>query len=85
MSDLKEIRFVKRIVIGTAETSGPQIDEASEQQIELLNRCLSDSPRGWIIGLEKTLSMVDVAGRQESVQGLVYHIGFPRKPHWLSE
>ena len=85
MFDLSEVSYVKRIVIGNTDPANPLSQAAIESQTELLNRCLNNTPKGRIIGIEKTLASVEVAGRQEALQALVYHVGFTRKPHWLNE
>lgn len=85
MFDLSDVSFVKRIVIGSTDPANLLSQAAIEEQTQLLNRCLNNTPKGRIIGLEKTLASVEVAGRQEALQALVYHVGFARKPHWLTE
>jgi hypothetical protein len=81
--DLSEVRYVKRIVIGTSDPNKLENENFIEQQTQLLNRCLNDLPRGHIIGQEKNFQIMRIGEHQVVVQNIVYHIGFKRKPHWL--
>lgn len=85
MSDLGEVKFVKRIVVG----SNSPTQMLSEQQIEearaLLNRCLTDTPRGAIIGIERSFTILQIGEHQVVLQWLAYHVGFPRRPAWLRD
>ncbi len=51
----------------------------------MLNRCLSDSPKGAIIGTEKNFAVLQIGEHQVVMQWLCYHVGFPRKPGWLKD
>lgn len=81
--DLTDIQFVKRITIGTSDPRALRDEGYMEQQTELLNRCLSERPRGHIIGQEKNFSIIRMGEQQVVIQSIVYHIGFKRKPVWL--
>ena len=59
-------------------------EEIREAQA-LLNRCLSDSPKGTIIGVEKSFAMLNLGEHQVVLQWLCYHIGFARKPFWMED
>lgn len=82
---LHEVRYVKRIVIG--RHGAARIGEAEiTAAVELLNRCLNDSPKGRIIGLDKGVSVhVMEDGSQVILQNTTYHVGWTRKPAWLSD
>ncbi|MCD7873690.1 MAG: hypothetical protein LUH17_01580 [Acidaminococcaceae bacterium] len=56
-----------------------------EKQRQFLNRCLSDSPCGRIIGQEKNFYLLNIGEHQVVLQYIVYHVGFARKPVWLEE
>ncbi len=81
--DLSEVRYVKRIVIGTSDPGKLEDESYIEKQTELLNRCLNDLPKGHIIGQEKNFRIVRIGEHQVVVQNIVYHIGFKRVPLWL--
>ncbi|MGE7136929.1 hypothetical protein ACQKIE_04790 [Luteibacter sp. NPDC031894] len=85
MFDLTDVKFVKRVVVGSDNpnqmTSETQIEEARA----LLNRCLTDTPKGAIIGVEKSFTILQIGEHQVVLQWLSYHVGFPRKPVWLGE
>ncbi|MBB6251313.1 hypothetical protein [Nitrospirillum iridis] len=83
--NLADVRYVHRIVIGTADGDAPGSDAQSQAAMYVLNRCLSDTPRGRIIGLEKSVQLLTVDGHQLVRQGLVYHVGFNRRPSWLAD
>lgn len=80
MIDLSDVSFVKRIVVGTTD---PISEADNEAQIQLLNRCLHEQPRGRIIAIEKSLTPVKTDGHTEFVQAVIYHVGFARRPVWM--
>ncbi|KPC52580.1 hypothetical protein [Amantichitinum ursilacus] len=83
MLDLTEVRFVKRIVVGSDNPARIRTrDEVAEAET-LLNRCLTDSPRGSILAVEKSFTVLQVNEHQVVLQWLVYHVGFSRRPVWL--
>lgn len=81
--DLSGVKFVKRIVLGTQDPATQLSIKELDATMELLNRCLSESPKGWIVGTEKNFTVVNMGEHQVVLQWLVYHIGFSRKPIWL--
>ena len=85
MFDLTEVRFVKRIVVGTDDPSHIRKPEEIREQQDLLNRCLTEFPKGTIIGLEKGFVLLNLGEHQVVLQWLCYHIGFARKPTWLPD
>lgn len=80
---LSDVRFVKRIVVGSQSPSPLQSEAEIEGAMALLNRCLSEYPKGTIIGQERSFSLLNIGEHQVVLQYSVYHIGFPRKPAWL--
>lgn len=83
--DLSGVRFVKRIVVGTDDPSRIKPPAEIQEAQALLNRCLNEHPSGKILGIEKGFVMLNVGEHQIVLQWLCYHIGFPRKPHWLPD
>ena len=83
MFDLSDIRFVKRISVGTSDPGQMLSDEQIQQAEGLLNRCLTGSPRGTIIAIEKSFKLLNIGEHQAVLQWIVYHVGFARKPAWL--
>ncbi|WP_119677802.1 hypothetical protein [Indioceanicola profundi] len=83
MFDLTDVGFVKRITLGSTNPERMDTEEEVQKAAELLNRCLSDTPKGRIIGVEKNFSILNIGEHQVVLQCIVYHVGFPRKPYWL--
>ena len=85
MFDLSDVKYVKRIVVGSNNPSQMSTEEQVEEAKELLNRCLTGSPKGTIVGLEKSFTIVRIGEHQVVMQWICYHVGFPRKPSWLGD
>lgn len=87
--DLGNIRYVKRVALGGKDLQVEITEADREQQMELLNKCLSGIPPGRIIALEistRVFKLGDLAGEHHvSLQMLTYHVGFERKPYWLDD
>lgn len=83
--DYSELHYVKRIVVGNDDPSKVCTPKEIEASVALLNRCLSDSPKGRILGIDKGFTIVQAAEAQVVMQWCSYHVAFPRKPHWLNE
>ncbi|WP_027188057.1 hypothetical protein [Desulfovibrio cuneatus] len=81
--DLSTIRFIKRISVGSSNPANPEGEAEIEAATELLNRCLNETPRGVILGIEKNFGLFNLGEHQVVLQWMVYHVGFPRKPGWL--
>lgn len=80
---LSDIRFVKDVVIGSINPNNPIADEAREEQVAVLNRCLEDYPKGVILGSDITIGRYMLGQHELTMQKTTYHIGFARKPVWL--
>ncbi|MDP9102425.1 MAG: hypothetical protein M3N05_00260 [Pseudomonadota bacterium] len=80
---LADVRFVKRITIGSHDATLLKTHEEIERATELLNRCLTEYPRGTILGIEKSFQLLHIGEHQVVMQYHVYHVGFARKPQWL--
>jgi len=83
--ELGEVRFIKRIVVGNAEPGTTVTEDQIQQQMDLVNRCLTGTPRGHLVNIEKNFSLYEAGGHQVVVQYAVYHIAFARKPSYLDD
>ncbi len=80
---LPDIRFIKRIVVGSDNPQSLKSEEDIQAAADLLNRCLNDLPKGRIIATEKSFSLLNIGEHQVVLQHIVYHVAFVRKPAWL--
>lgn len=85
MFDLTDVKFVKRIVVGSNNPSQMASEAQVEESRDLLNRCLNESPKGTIVGLEKSFTILQIGEHQVVLQWICYHVGFARRPLWLAE
>ena len=85
MFDLTDVGYVRRITIGSTNPEKLASEEEAQAAADLLNRCLSEPPKGRIIGIEKNFSILGIGEHQVVLQAMVYHIGFARKPYWLTD
>ncbi len=85
MIDISDIGFVKRIVVGSNNPADLQSEEQVARAMELLNRCISETPKGKIIGIEKSFNILQVGEHNVVLQWMTYHVGFPRRPYWLED
>lgn len=83
MYDISDIGYVERITVGSTNPEKLVSEEEARKATEKLNRCLSEVPRGRIVGIEKNFSILNLGEHQVVLQSMVYHVGFPRKPYWL--
>lgn len=84
--DLTGVGFIKRIGLGSLEVQAAAADPASEAAMELLNRCLSDYPKGRIIGREMSFDVLTTkSGHQVVLEKVTYHVGFERRPAWIEQ
>ena len=58
MFDLSEVRYVKRISIGTSDPSKMLSEEEVQNSMDLLNKCLTGPPKGTLIGIEKSFHKI---------------------------
>lgn len=82
-SSLYDVQYVYRLVVGNDNPEHQPDEEKYKKQIQQLNRCLSETPKGRIIGQEKNFYILNIGEHQVVMQYIVYHIGFERKPYWL--
>jgi hypothetical protein len=85
MIDLSDVRYIKRISVGTSNPAHILSEEEIQQAMDLLNRCLAGPPSGKIIGIEKSFKILNIGEHQAVLQWIVYHVGFARKPIWLED
>ena len=85
MFDLTEVKYVKRITVGSDNPGRMNTSEEIEAATTLLNKCLSGTPKGCIMATEKSFVVLQMGEHQVVLQWIVYHVGFPRKPIWLDD
>lgn len=85
MFDLTDVGYVKRIVVGSTDPEKLTSPEVIQAQTALLNRCLSEPPKGRIVGIEKSFNLLNIGEHQVVLQSLIYHVGFSRRPFWLAD
>ncbi len=83
MFDLTDVGFVKRVTLGSRNPESLSDESEIAAAEALLNRCLVDLPRGKILGVEKSFTLLNVGEHAIVLQWLTYHVGFPRRPSWL--
>lgn len=79
---LSDFQYVKLVPIGSVNPNAPLSDESREAQVELLNRCLNDYPKGTIIGKDITIGRYMIGEHELTMEKVTYHVGFTRKPVW---
>lgn len=85
MVDISDVAFIKRIVVGSNNPTDLQSEDKIKESMALLNRCLGETPKGKLIGIEKSFSILQVGEHNVVLQWITYHIGFPRRPFWLED
>jgi len=82
---LDDVRFVKRINIGSINPNNPISEDQQELQMQYLNKCLNEYPHGRIIGKDISVGVYQMGEHQITLQRVTYHVGFNRKPFWMEE
>lgn len=82
---LSDVCYVKLVTIGSVNPNNPLSEQAKEEQMELLNKCLNDYPKGIIIGKDITVGRYLIGEHELTMEKITYHVGFPRKPQWEKE
>lgn len=85
MFDLSDVGYVKRIIVGSTDPEKLTSQALIQEQNALLNRCLSEMPKGRIVGIEKSFNLLNIGEHQVVLQALIYHVGFARRPFWLGD
>lgn len=81
--DITDIGHVERIIVGSTQPDAIPTPEENQLKIDKLNAYLQTSPRGRIIGTERSFSLVRIGEHQVVLEAVAYHIGFKRKPSWI--
>jgi hypothetical protein len=85
MLEPSEVNFVKRIVVGSTSPTELKSEQRIEEAVNLLNRCLSGTPRGRILGIEQSCIAFRHQQRDITLVWTTYQVGFARKPYWLTD
>lgn len=80
---LCEMRYFKRIVVGNDNPQNIRTEAEVGQSIELVNKCLQGTPRGYLVSIDKSFHLYNIGEHQVVLQYAVYNIGFARKPMYL--
>ncbi len=84
-TSMEDIRYIKLVTIGSVNPNNPLSEQSRAEQAELLNRCLSDYPKGVIIGKDITIGRYQIGEHELVMEKITYHVGFTRKPPWEEE
>jgi cell division inhibitor SulA len=85
MFDLTDVKYVKRVMVGSHNPNQMLSEDSIHDAEALLNRCLCDTPKGTIIAIERSFNVLRIGEHQVVLQWIVYHVGFPRKPVWMPD
>ncbi len=85
MAELCDIAFVKRIVVGSTNPTDLASEQTIASSMELLNRCLAGPPRGQILGIERSFTILQLGEHNVVLQWTTYHVGFKRRPLWAED
>ena len=79
---MSDIKYIKLVTVGSVNPNNPLSDESRAAQVELLNKCLNDYPKGVIIGKDITIGRYMIGEHELNMEKITYHVGFERKPAW---
>ncbi|MEZ3426181.1 MAG: hypothetical protein K1W13_02075 [Lachnospiraceae bacterium] len=79
---LTDIHYIKLVPVGSVNPNNPLSDQSRAEQVNLLNRCLNDYPKGVIIGKDITVGRYMLGEHELTMERITYHVGFVRKPSW---
>lgn len=82
---LSDFSYVKMVPVGSINPNNPLSEQSRQEQVDLLNRCLNDYPKGAIIGKDISIGRYMVGEHELTMERVTYHIGFTRKPRWLEK
>jgi hypothetical protein len=80
MFDLGAVGSVGRVTVGNRDPESIRTEEEIEEAVRTLNRRLPKEPKGRILGLEKSFTLLNIGEHQVMLQYLTYHVGFPETP-----
>ncbi|WP_220487856.1 hypothetical protein [Shewanella sp. SR44-3] len=83
--DITDVGYIERVVVGTTDPGQIPTEEETQAKLAIINRCLTEFPKGRIIGVERSFSVVRIGEHQVVLEAVVYHIGFKKPPMWLEE
>ncbi|QTH70419.1 hypothetical protein [Pseudoalteromonas xiamenensis] len=83
--DITDVGHIERIVVGTVEPDKIPTEQENANKMALINRCLTEFPKGRIIGTERSFSLVRIGEHQVVLECVAYHIGFKKRPLWMIE
>ena len=73
---------MKLVSVGSVNLNNPLSEQSIEQQVQVLNRCLNEYPKGIILGKDVTIGRYMIGEHELTMEKSTYHIGFKRKPAW---
>ena|GEM_PF-367647 len=82
---LSDFKYIKMVTVGSINPNAMLSDEGREVQAVYLNRCLNEPPKGVIIGKDIAIGRYMLGEHELTMQKTVYHVGFTRKPAWITE
>lgn len=80
-----EVGFIKVVIVGSVNPNKLLSPEELEKQVNFLNKCLNEYPKGKIIGKNTSIGKYKIGEHELIMEQTAYHIGFKRKPEWLNE
>ena len=80
--NIYDVGYVKLVTVGSINPNNPVSEESRKQQLDILNRCLNDFPKGKIIGIDRSIGRYQVGEHELTMEKMTYHIGFKRRPVW---
>lgn len=82
MFDQSNVKYIKRLVVGSDNPTRLCTREETEAQMEELTDCLSGAshPRGTLLAVERSFTLVRIGDHQVVLEWMAYHVGFARKP-----
>ena len=82
MFDQSNVKYIKRLVVGSDNPARLCTREETEAQMEELNDCLSGAshPRGTLLAVERSFTLVRIGDHPDVLEWRAYHVGFARKP-----
>lgn len=79
---MTDIHYIKLVTVGSINPNNPLSEESRQEQVQLLNRCLTDFPKGIIIGKDISIGRYMIGEHELTMEKVTYHIGFARRPLW---
>ncbi len=83
--DLSEVGYVRRVVVGSLDPQSIPTEADTQAKMDEVNRCLSEFPKGKLLGMERSFSILRIGEHQVVLEAVSYHIGFKRKPIWVEQ